>query len=99
MTIEINEALLEEACRVLGVRTKREAIERALQELMRQQRRRDIWAWWSSSSPRRLCGRCGSPASDPHFAIQHGLSFIIPRVPIRSNKFWVMLWRYVRSRS
>lgn len=44
MTIEIDEALLEEARRVLGVRTKREAIERALQELVRQQRRRGIRA-------------------------------------------------------
>jgi Arc/MetJ family transcription regulator len=44
ITIEIDEALLEEACRVLGVRTKREAIERALQELMRQQRRWGIRA-------------------------------------------------------
>jgi len=44
MTIEIDEALLEEARRVLGVRTKREAIERALHELVRQQRRRDIRA-------------------------------------------------------
>ncbi|GIW31263.1 MAG: hypothetical protein KatS3mg071_1437 [Meiothermus sp.] len=44
MTIEIDAALLEEARRTLGVRTKREAIERALQELVRQQRRRAIRA-------------------------------------------------------
>lgn len=44
MTIEIDAALLEEARRTLGVRTKREAIERALQELVRQRRRRAIRA-------------------------------------------------------
>jgi len=44
MTFEINEALLEEARQILGVRTKREAIEQALQELVRQQRRRAIQA-------------------------------------------------------
>ncbi|WP_084542129.1 type II toxin-antitoxin system VapB family antitoxin [Calidithermus chliarophilus] len=42
ITVETDEALLEEARRVLGVHTKREAIERALQELVRQQRRRAI---------------------------------------------------------
>ncbi|WP_337870717.1 type II toxin-antitoxin system VapB family antitoxin [Meiothermus sp.] len=42
MTIEIDAALLEEARRTLGVHTKREAIERALLELVRQQRRRAI---------------------------------------------------------
>ncbi|RIH90458.1 Bacterial antitoxin of type II TA system, VapB [Calidithermus terrae] len=42
ITVETDEALLEEARRVLGVHTKREAIERALQKLVRQQRRRAI---------------------------------------------------------
>jgi Arc/MetJ family transcription regulator len=42
MTIEIDPALLEEARKVLGVRTKHEAIEQALWQLVRQQRVRDM---------------------------------------------------------
>ena len=38
MTIEIDQALLEEARKLLGVRTKREAVEQALWQLVRQER-------------------------------------------------------------
>ncbi|MGY4707807.1 type II toxin-antitoxin system VapB family antitoxin [Candidatus Bipolaricaulota sp. J31] len=38
-TVEIDEELLEEARRLLGTRTKRETIRRALEEVIRERRK------------------------------------------------------------
>lgn len=44
MTVAINDELLSEAKRLSGVKTKREAIEIALRELVRRERRRAVVA-------------------------------------------------------
>lgn len=44
LTVTVDEALLEEARRLAGTRTKREALELALREFVRRRRLADIMA-------------------------------------------------------
>lgn len=44
MTVTVDEHLLEEACRLSGAKTKREAIELALRQLVSRLRRQEIIA-------------------------------------------------------
>lgn len=43
-TLELNEELIQEAMKLLGVKTKREAVERALEALVAQERRERLRA-------------------------------------------------------
>lgn len=43
-TLELNEKLLQEAMKLLGVKTKREVVERALEALVAQERRERLRA-------------------------------------------------------